>query len=61
MRTLISFPLLVFTTAALTAGAHTTSAPAQERMEPLVIAAPRYDAEPAGPLDFARGSARRGP
>ena len=56
MRTLISFPLLVFTTAALTAGAHTTSAPAQERMEPLVIAAPRYDAEPAGPPDFAPGT-----
>jgi hypothetical protein len=56
MRTLISIPLLVFTTAALTAGVHTTAAPAQERIGALVITAPRYHAEPAGPPDFAPGT-----
>ena len=56
MRTLISLPLLVFTTAALTAGAH-TGAPAQERTGLLVITAPRYEAErlPGRP-DFAPGA-----
>ena len=55
MRPLISFPLLVFTTAALTAGVH-TGAPAQERIGPLIINAPHYDAEPAGPPDFTPGT-----
>ena len=56
MRTLISFPLLVFITAALTVGVHTTAAPAQERIGALVVTAPRYEAEPAGPPDFAPGT-----
>ena len=55
MRTLISFPLLVFTTAALTAGVH-TDAPAQERIGPLIIGASHYEAEPASPPDFAPGA-----
>ena len=49
MRTLISFPLLVFTTAALTAGPLASLAEAQERSGPLVITAPRFDTTPAVP------------